>query len=57
MVSYLILADEFMQWGKDADGNYTRPVYLPRPEQGHDGALSQQTTRSWEDLTLTFCRQ
>ena len=53
--SYLILADEFMQWGKDADGNYTLDLYtLPRPEQRSRQAPITADYTKQEDLTLTF---
>ena len=52
--SYLILADEFMQWGKDADGNYTLDLYTCHDQSKvTTGSITADYTKQ-EDLTLTF---
>ena len=52
--SYLILADEFMQWGKDADGNYTLDLYTCHDQSKvTTGSITANYTKQ-EDLTLTF---
>ena len=52
--SYLILADEFMQWGKDADGNYPLDLYTCHDQSKvTTGSITADYTKQ-EDLTLTF---
>ena len=52
--SYLILADEFMQWCKDADGNYTLDLYTCHDQSKvTTGSITADYTKQ-EDLTLTF---
>ena len=52
--SYLILADEFMQWGKDADGNYTLDLYTCHDQSKvTTGSITADYTKQ-ENLTLTF---
>ena len=54
-MTYLIVADELWQWGKDGDGNYTFDIYTchDQTKVTTNGSISADYTKQ-EDLTLTF---
>lgn len=53
--AYLIVSDEYLQWGQDDDGNYTLDIYTCHDQSKvtTNNALSSDYTKQ-DDLTLTL---